>query len=261
MKYNIPIVVVAYNRPDSLMRLLDSLGNAVYQHKTRLIISIDKSDHESIGEIAEGFDWKHGEKEIIRHKKHLGLRNHILSAGDLSLEADGVIILEDDLYVSPFFYDYSVKAFEYYQNEKNIAGVSLYAHNYNETARLPFTPLLDDSDVFFMQIPSSWGQCWSKNQWSEFKSWFEKNKDKEPDANTGLPSNALTWPESSWKKYFFWYMINTNKFFAYPRYSLSSNFGDPGTHYKEKELFLQTPLLNIKRTFVLKKNKRLFCCI
>lgn len=145
----IPVVIVAYNRPAPLKRLLDSVTKGVYSGQVKLIISIDGGDNSDVLSIAENFRWVHGEKEIIHHKTNIGLRNHILSLGDLTLKYDGIILIEDDLYVSPYFYEYAIEAMEFYNEDNIIAGISLYSHRYNETARLPFTPLSDDSDVFF----------------------------------------------------------------------------------------------------------------
>lgn len=255
---NVPIVVVAYNRPDSLLRLLGSINRAKYPKNVQLIISIDKSDTKEVESISKNFNWHHGKKEIILHKEHIGLKKHILFAGDLSVEFDGVIILEDDLYVSPCFYDYTCSAIEFYNNDCNIAGISLYSHSFNETAALPFTPLIDSSDVFFMQIPSSWGQCWTTHQWKQFRQWYELNMDKKITADTGIPPNVANWPKTSWKKYFLSYMVETNKFFLYPRFSLTTNFGEPGLHFPHKIHLVQVPLLSKNRPFAFKSLKNSF---
>lgn len=249
---NIPIVVVAYNRPDSLRRILESLQNASYPFSVKLIISIDKSDENEVVSVANNFNWKHGHKEVICHTERLGLKNHILSSGDMALSHDAVIVLEDDLYVSPGFYNYILQAFRFYNNESSIAGISLYAHSYNESAQLPFTPLIDDSDVFFMQTPSSWGQCWTKAQWLEFRKWYDQNNALKLKLESGIPANIAEWPDSSWKKYFIKYLIDTKKFFVYPRFSLSTNFGDPGVHFHKKLVFQQVPLLTSQRNFIFK---------
>ena len=102
---DIAIVVVAYNRPDSLNRLLDSLTKVNYEgHNVPLIISIDYSGKDDVYLAAEAFEWKFGEKKIIRHPENLGLKKHVLSCGDLVKDYDAVIILEDDLLVSPGMY-------------------------------------------------------------------------------------------------------------------------------------------------------------
>jgi len=237
----IPLVISAYNRPASLKRLLDSVTKGVYSGQVKLIISIDGGDNSDVLSIAENFRWVHGEKEIIHHKTNIGLRNHILSLGDLTLKYDGVILIEDDLYVSPYFYEYAIEAMEFYNEDDIIAGISLYSHRYNETARLPFTPLSDDSDVFFLQIASSWGQAWTRKQWARFRDWYSKPDSLLINEKTILPNDVLTWPETSWKKYFIKYMVENNLFFVYPQISYTTNFGDRGIHHEGTDIF-QVPL-------------------
>lgn len=248
-KFDIPIIVVAYNRPLSLIRILDSLQKAEYPYSVTLIISIDKSDSNEVAKIAEKFRWMHGKKEVVHYEEHIGLRGHIIASGDISQNHDAVIILEDDLYVSPGFYYYTIQAFDFYRDDKKLGGLSLFSHSYNETAQLPFVPLIDDSDVFFMQIASSWGQCWSKEQWGDFKQWYEEQKDELFDLCTGIPINVADWPTTSWKKYFMKYLIDKEKYFVYPRFSLTTNFGDPGVHFHKKLYFQHVPLLATNRNF------------
>ena len=81
------IVVVTYNRPDSLKRLLGSLSKARYPDGVPLVISIDGGDshEEEVVKIAGEFPWPHGKKEVICHEKNLGLRKHILTKVDVTL--------------------------------------------------------------------------------------------------------------------------------------------------------------------------------
>lgn len=246
---SIPIVVVAYNRPRSLSRILQSLDNALYPYPVELIISIDKSDVPEVLDLATKFIWRHGKKRIIAHSVNLGLRKHVLACGSLSSDHDAIILLEDDLFVSPGFYTYTVQAIGFYSDDPKISGISLYAHAYNETAHKTFIPLSDNSDVFFMQLPSSWGQCWTKSQWSDFLTWYDVNKESDITIQEGIPDNVAYWPETSWKKYFVKFLIDTDRYFVYPRFSLTTNCGDPGTHFNNKLNFQQVPLLTVLRDF------------
>jgi len=105
------IVVVGYNRPKALERLLRSIHDADYSDYSdiSLVISLDKGPSE-VRDIASSFLWRYGPKRLIIHEARLGLRSHILSCGDLSQTYRTVIILEDDLVVSPAFYDYAVQS-------------------------------------------------------------------------------------------------------------------------------------------------------
>jgi hypothetical protein len=159
--YNPVIVVVAYNRPVSLKRLLSSLEKSRSIENAKLIISIDNQEPRNfnVKEIAEEFHWPFGEKEVIYQKQRLGLRKHILQCGDLAKKYGSVIILEDDLFVSPVFYEYTIDALKYYDNDENIAGISLYNPPIHDLCSNPFRPIQNESDVYFMQFPSSLGQA------------------------------------------------------------------------------------------------------
>jgi len=247
------IVVVGYNRPESLKRLLFSLTKAKFDGFTdiNLVISIDKSDGDSVVNIARDFDWLFGEKTVLTYDSHLGLKEHIFKCGDLTERYDAVIVLEDDLFVSPCFYLYAEEALKFYEDEERIGGISLYNIRINETATRPFEPLHDGNDIYFLQLPSSSGQAWTKKQWSEFRSWYECNKDFNDGDILTLPFNIAKWPESSWKKCFVGYLLAQKKYFVYPRISLTTNFGDIGTHGNRSTDLVQVPLLmgNMKFRF------------
>ena len=77
MKYS--IVVVGYNRPDSMRRLLESLCCASYEVSCDLVISLDYGTRqEELLKIAENVKWMHGEKKIRKVQSAQGLRQHIL---------------------------------------------------------------------------------------------------------------------------------------------------------------------------------------
>ena len=247
MNISLPIIAVAYNRPASLKRLLSSITAAYYPKdiKVPLIISIDYSGSDDCLKVAEETEWTHGPKEIIAHQKNLGLREHILSCGDIALKNDGVIILEDDCFVSKDFYNYALQTFEFYKDEPKVAGISLYSYEYNENAGMPFQPLHDGYDVYFMQVPSSWGQIWTKQHWVNFRAFYDQSPKLNPEIHF-LPENVFTWPESSWKKYFYLYIVLNDLYFVYPQVSHSTNFGDVGTHFTNTTQVFQVRLNNGK---------------
>jgi glycosyltransferase involved in cell wall biosynthesis len=247
---NIPIVVAAYNRPDALKRILSSLLASIFTNPVELIISIDGGeDNSSVVDLARGFDWTHGSKQIIVSDVNLGLRGHILKCGRISQQYDGIVLLEDDLYVSKYFYQYVQAAQSFYRSEKRVAGIALYSHAYNETAWLPFAPLDDGSDAYFLQIACSWGQSWLSEQWANFEKWYFKNKDMGFSDDCEIPQDVRLWPETSWKKFFIKYLIVEDMYFVYPKRSLSTNFADPGVNHRGTNLF-QVPLLQGDRDYV-----------
>lgn len=245
-KYLPAIVVAAYNRTQSLQRLLRSLEEAVYpQEPITLIISIDKGTPE-VAALAEKFPWKHGEKKIIRQDSHLGLKAHILQCGDLTAEYGSIILFEDDLFASKYFYDYALKSLNQYGDDERIAGISLYSYDIAENGFNPFVPVDDGADVYFMQVASSWGQAWTEKQWKTFRAWFEKNPEMTQEEM--CPAYLSTWRENSWKKHFVRYLHFNNKFFVFPRHSFTTNFEEPGGTAFTKGLY-QVPLVEGSRTY------------
>lgn len=247
------IVIPVYNRAYSLQRLLQSVSKAVYNEQgITLVISVDKNDNEGVYRAAENFEWLYGEKIIVKHEAHLGLKQHILRCGDLTETYGSVIILEDDLFVSPWFYQYTIQALSFYgqtDNQKSVAGISLFNYEVAENGFGAFEPMPDGSDVYFMQMPSSWGQCWTAQQWNAFKEWFSNHSKILSTEN--LPEYILGWSETSWKKHFVRYLIATNQYFVFPRFSLSTNFGEPGTNTDRRGLF-QSALFAGEKTFLFK---------
>lgn len=242
---NLALVVTAFNRDFELRRLLSSLERTYsffpQSIQITLIISIDKNENEAVYQRAKDFHFPLGPKTIIEHPKNLGLRNHILFAAGLVKDFDALIMLEDDLMVSKYMWNYVVRSLNFYKDDERIAQISLYSQVYNETAAMAFTPNDDGYDNFFLQVPSSWGQIWTKEQWSHFEKWYQHEYND--SYASCCPPDVQRWPKSSWKKIFFAYIISTSRYVVYPRRSLTTNFLSTGTHHKGEGHYLQAPLL------------------
>ena len=248
---DIPIVVVAYNRPHSLKRLLVALTRSIYPPSVDMVISIDGGSgdaNDRVVELARAFEWPFGHKEVRLHRHNLGLVAHLLECGDLAQRHDGIIVLEDEIFVSRHFYAYAMHAYAYYKDEEALGGISLYSHGTNQTAKLPFHAIEDGSDVFFMQVVSSWGQLWTRSQWKSFREWLTSDRVTQIEHLATLPQNVASWQTTSWKKLYFPYLLDTGKFFVYPRCSLSTNFGKAGVHMKTTSRY-QVPLQHGERTY------------
>lgn len=237
------IVVIGYNRVDSISRLLESLKKAEYCGDTiDLIISIDNSGTDQVEIVARDTEWICGEKKIYTYEARQGLRKHILGCGRFLDEYDAIAVLEDDIIVSPSFYEYMREAVSFYKDDRNIAGISLYGYSINENNMLPFKADYSEFDTYFIQYASSWGQIWMKDQWQAFYNWYLQNSEEFLDAEH-IPYNVSSWPKTSWKKYHIKYCIENNKFFVYPYMSLSTCYSDAGQHTFETSIALQTQLL------------------
>ncbi|MBV1951852.1 MAG: glycosyltransferase family 2 protein [Cycloclasticus sp.] len=222
------IVIVAYNRPKSLKRLLNSIEQAEYPEGVHLIISLEGEASNAVVKLAHEYEPSAITVSVLQRPVRLGLKQHIIMCGDLALEYGAVIILEDDLIVDKYFYQYSVASLKHYEQHDSVAGISLYAPEYNEYAGLPFTPMKNGYSTYPIQMPCSSGQCWSAKHWLGFKRWYKLSTHCTVEETKGLPAAVKAWPESSWKKYYAAYLLQYNLVFINPYQSYTSNCSDPG---------------------------------
>lgn len=226
-KQRIAIVAVGYNRIDSLERLFHSLDRAKYQvENVPLYISIDCSGDTELYEYVRNYEWKHGDKYVNIQKKRLGLRNHILQCGDLTKYFKGIVLLEDDIYVSEYFYQYVCDAVDYYGDDEHIGGISL--HRNEMGGNIPITLLQDGNDVFLRQSVATWGECWTECMWKGFRKWYDSpaSQDFGP---YDMPLEIKKWGKA-WSKYYMAYQLQTNKYFLFPSVSLTTCFNEAGEH-------------------------------
>lgn len=232
---------MAYNRPHALRRLLATVETAVYPPNTPLILSIDAGGDTAVRQIAQTFNWIHGPKELIIHPQRLGLVRHFYACGDLTRQFGAIILLEDDLIVAPHFYTYAVNALSTYANDPQIAGISLNALWFNGFRRLPFTPWPVEGDVFFLQVPWYQGQAYTADQWQRFTNWRE-TADTHIYPHDPIHEMYTQFATDEWFPLKAKYLAENNLFYVFPRYSLTTNFGDQGTHFQQVTNFFQVPL-------------------
>ena len=248
MQGKITLIVVGYNRPDALERVLGSLARAEYRYTDiRLVVSIDHSGNEAVVQAAEDFDWRYGEKIVIYHPERLGLRKHIISCGDLSRRYGAVMILEDDLYVSPDFYNYAMQVLEKYGPHPRIAGIALNTKREFLERSYPFFPLKNEYDIFFQQFATSWGQVRNERMWNEFREWYDKHP--ELPYHKDVLQEVLNYPDTSWAKFYQTYIVDTGKYFVYSYDSLTTNFGDAGQHFGSSSSAVQSVLFYGKKEY------------
>lgn len=244
------IVIVGYNRPDSIIRLINSINQAAYPFSNiELIVSIDECplSHE-VEKAAKSVKWMHGSMHIRRFPERQGLRNHVLKCGDLSCKYGAVIVLEDDLLVSPSYYMYAREAINQYATCEKIAGVSLYSHGWNGYANLQFLPVHNEYDAYLGQFSITWGQCWTKKQWMTFREWYAQNEGNLPKQDNRMPKDILKWSSQSWGKYFASYIVDKDLFYVIPYISLTTNFSEIGQHNTKVDSTHQVSILKGKKT-------------
>ncbi len=246
------LVVMAHDRPRSLARLLDSLAAAEIPPGVALVISLDPGGRQerAVRELAQGFAWPRGEKQLRVQEQRLGLVAHFFRCGELARERGAIVLLEDDLVVSPMFYHFAVQALEAYGEDSQVAGISLNALAFNGYTRQPFLPYPDDGDVFFLQVAWYQGQVYTRRQWAAFSDWRQRASSTVPEAGmAGLHPMFAGFPPDEWFPLKMQYLVQQGKFYVFPRESLSTNFGEPGVHFARGTNFFQVPLQSRRRRF------------
>lgn len=231
-KNKLAIVVVGYNRIDSIKRILKSLDNAVYPNDVPLVISIDASGCQPLYDFVRSFKWEYGEKYVLIKEKRLGLRDHILSCGDLTKYFRGVIILEDDIFVSPYFYNYALACVDKYDSDDRVSGISLYRPAMD--GNLPIDYVQDGKDTFAYQNVESWGECWTERMWNQFKEWYDDTPNHD-FSKVDMPEHMKNW-KKAWSKYYMAFQIETGRFFIYPSVSHTTCFSEAGEHGKTSSI-------------------------
>lgn len=252
------ITIVSYNRLEAIKKLLFCLSKLKLNDNDNdidLIVSIDHSSSQNkIFKSICNFQWPHGHFKIIKEKSNLGLKKHVLKCGDRVINYDYVVLIEEDIIISPTFFDFAIPAIKLSQNDELIGGISLYTYTKNEEDKQTFQPLLDSYDNFFLQFPSSWGSIYTLNQWKNFTNWLSKN-DCDSFNDTKVPNYICSWPKQSWKKHMVRYLVNNNKYFLYPRFSLATNPGINGVHHHNIGSLYSVPVCLEKRSWHLSTTK------
>lgn len=245
------IVVVGYNRLDSLKRLLSSLEQSQYDGDTiPLIISIDASGNEELYNFVKAYNWIYGPCYVNIQNQRLGLKKHILQCGNLTRFFKSIVLLEDDIVVSPYFYKYVKTAVEYYSSDKTVAQISLYRNEVNGFVHLPFEPRYSGADVFLMQDISTWGECWTEDMWNDFIEWYDQH-DENYVNKVRMPEKIKKWTRA-WSKYYYAYIIDTRKYVLFPYISLTTNYSEAGEHDEVGTISLQTNMLYGEMTYTMR---------
>lgn len=227
---NAAIIVTAYRRRRCLRLLWQSIEELIHPLSSGLsvdlIFLIDHSAmQDEIMQICEGFEWPHGKKQIISAAQRVGLKANVLSAFDIGAKYDFFVLLEDDLYLSPYALRYAIDCYDRFSQHPHCLGASLYCYQLDEISLERFVPLTSGLDVFLASVPCSWGCVyWTKDLGETLRS-IEGHLNEEV-----LPHNVKRWSSQSWKKLLYFHMITSDQFLVYPSLSLSTVTSSNGEH-------------------------------
>jgi len=165
-----PIALFAFDRPSHLEQTLTALAENPQAQESDLTIFSDgpRSDADSpsvrqVREIARAWTTKGAfhRVSIIERPENLGLaRSVIEGVTQILSESDTIIVLEDDLVVSPDFIRYMNEALRLYQDESSV--ISIHGFTMNVGSVLP--------ETFFLRGADCWGWATWRRGWQVFES-------------------------------------------------------------------------------------------
>lgn len=243
-----PIAVVAFNRPDALKSALASLAKNPLAENSDLFIFIDgprenrpdekeKVQHvKMVAESAMGFK----SVTIKASEQNKGLAKSIIGATTELINQYGkVIVVEDDLYLSPSFLTYMNTMLETYKNDSRIMQVTGYSAKIRHPEHF-------HCDYYLTRRAHSWSWGTWKDRW-ETIDWEVKDydvlavsKEKQKAFNEygsdlfGMLKGWKTGANNSWFVRFCYSMHKQGRFTIAPICSLVRNdgFGAEATNCK-----------------------------
>lgn len=162
MKKYAPIALFTYSRADHTRQAVQSLLQNEEAAESDLYIFSDGPKSEEKRDAVEAnrayIHTISGFKsiKIVEHKTNQGLANSLIAGITEVINIHGrVIVVEDDLIVSPFFLRYMNDALEKYENEDMVSAITAYCPITDET--LP--------ETFFLRYFHCWGWATWKRGW------------------------------------------------------------------------------------------------
>ena len=242
-----PVVLFVYNRLDHTMNVIESLKNNILADDTDLYVFSDaaktekaQNSVEAVREYIRKTDWRKNFRNVtvVEAEENKGLAKSIIGGVTGVLKKYGkVIVIEDDLVLSPHFLQYMNGALEYYQDAPEVWSISGYSFPMKSLKRY-------EHDVFYSYRGTSWGWATWLDRW-EMTDWDVKDfpklmSDKEWQKRFNRGGNDLTQMLkaqmegriNSWAIRWVFAQSNLEMYTVYPKHSYILNDGcdGSGTH-------------------------------
>jgi len=180
-KVDFRIIVTSYNRPLSLLQLLESIEMLELDgHSAALEIWIDRSRktgkvHKNTVQAASEFHWSRGPTRVHVHSRHVGIYGQWIDTWRPPDDSDDelVLILEDDLSISTYAYRWVRAVFRAYTHRLDFAGASLTSHQMTILSRSPKGRLVGPQNhtVIMYKCFGTWGFAPKPMHWRRFQVW------------------------------------------------------------------------------------------
>lgn len=246
-----PIALFTYNRPDKTQRVLESLmQNAEAKESDLFIFSDGPKNEKAVEGVQKNREYIHQIQEssrefkwfkdvtIIEREKNWGLANSLIAGITEVINKYGrVVVVEDDLILSPYFLKFMNDGLEKYKDEDKVSSITAFVPDVKE--ELP--------ETYFLTFFHCWGWATWKRAWDLLeedpkillrKLRFKKSKFDVGNAfgNYGILLSQKFGLVDSWYIRLYASFFLNNKLTLYPCKSLVSNGGmdGSGTHSKKE---------------------------
>ncbi|MDD9936096.1 MAG: hypothetical protein OXT09_20965 [Myxococcales bacterium] len=252
-----PIALFVYDRPEHTRRVLETLTANPEAARSRLVVYADGPTPDAPGEqraridevrrLVQSKPWC-GEVDLVARPSNVGMAESIVSGVGACLDAvPSVIVIEDDLILSPGFLRYMNDALVLYADDEQVMHVSAYM--FPVRGSLP--------ETFFFNSTSCWGWGTWRRAWRCLERdpallierlersgrLREFNLDGAYDFESHLRANA-TGEMSTWAVRWYASVFLARGLCLHPGRSLVRNAGHDGTgtHCAENQVYLQQRL-------------------
>ena len=249
------IVLFVYNRLFHTKQVINSLLKNEYAAESDLIVYSDGSNNDesqqAVMAVRRYLKTISGFKSVTIHERtdNWGLAKNIIDGVTSVVNQYGrVIVLEDDLVVSPYFLKYMNEALNFYEKKDQV--ICIHGYVYPVKRVLP--------ETFFIKGADCWGWATWKRGWDLFSSDGEallkeiekRGLKKQFDFNYSYPyfrmlKHQIEGRNNSWAVRWYASAFLHNKLTLYPGRSLVNQIGmdGSGTHCSTNEMF-DVPLTN-----------------
>jgi hypothetical protein len=228
-----PIVIFAFNRPNSLKALIESLQlNALFEESEKYIFVDGPRNEEDNKKVAEVVAYaKSITPNVIEQAINKGLGASIIDGVTSIINQYGrAIVLEDDLRLMPGFLIYMNKALNTYRDDSRIIAICGYGLKIKR-------PRGYQSDFYLGVRSSSWGwgtwaDRWNSVDWkvSDFGQFSKDRKAKKAfnlggSDMYGMLNDYMIGKNNSWAIRFCYSQFKQSKYSVHPFLSLVDNEG------------------------------------
>ena len=237
-----PIVVFTYNRPEHTLRTFNALLKNPLANESDIIIYSDSArtatHNKAVDEVRSYLSEITGfrSKKVIHRDRNFGLAESIIQGvTEVLQESEKLIVLEDDMVVSPYFLTYMNDALDLLAEDERV--ISIHGYVYPVDQELP--------PAFFIPGADCWGWATWKRGWEIFNYDGQFLLDELTrqgllrtfDFNGTYPyslmlKDQIQGKNDSWAIRWYASAFLQNKMTLYPGCSLVQNIGNDnsGTH-------------------------------